>query len=146
TENLLIGDADQALATLRALKALGLRIIMDDFGSGYSSLRYFQLFPFDTIKIDRSFVAEMDRNAQSMAVVQAAVGLGRGLSATVVAEGVETPRQLEHLRALGCSHAQGYLFGKPASIETFADLVGLAGPGRAGAFTASPRGRDHAAA
>jgi diguanylate cyclase (GGDEF)-like protein/PAS domain S-box-containing protein len=128
TENLLIRDADEALATLRQLKALGLNIIMDDFGSGYSSLRYFQLFPFDTIKIDRAFVADMDRNAQSMAVVQAAVGLGRGLSAMVVAEGVETPRQLEHLRALGCSHAQGYLFGKPASIETFADLVGLAGP------------------
>jgi diguanylate cyclase (GGDEF)-like protein/PAS domain S-box-containing protein len=123
TENLLIRDAEQALATLRALKGLGLRIIMDDFGSGYSSLRYFQLFPFDTIKVDRSFVAEMDRSAQAMAVVQAAVGLGGGLGASVVAEGVETPRQLEHLRRLGCSHAQGYLFGKPASIETFADLV-----------------------
>lgn len=127
TENLLIRDADQALGTLRTLKALGLRIIMDDFGSGYSSLRYFQLFPFDTIKVDRSFVAEMDRSPQSMAVVQAAVGLGRGLGASVVAEGVETPRQLEHLRGLGCSHAQGYLFGKPASIETFADLVHSSG-------------------
>ncbi len=124
TENLLIRDADQALATLRTLKDLGVRVIMDDFGSGYSSLRYFQLFPFDTIKIDRSFVAEMDRSAQAMAVVQAAVGLGRGLGAMVVAEGVETPRQLDHLRRLGCSHAQGFLFGKPASIETFAELVG----------------------
>ena len=123
TENLLIRDADQALGTLRALRGLGLRIIMDDFGSGYSSLRYFQLFPFDTIKVDRSFIAEMDRSPQSMAVVQAAVGLGRGLGAAVVAEGVETPRQLEHLRRLGCSHAQGYLFGKPGSIESFADLV-----------------------
>jgi len=124
TETVLIGDFQRALATLRRLKALGVRIAMDDFGTGYSSLSYLQAFPFDTIKIDRTFISNLHRNEQSAAIVRAVIGLGRGLNMPVVAEGVETPEQLGFLSREACSEMQGHLVGKPNAMEAYAEVVG----------------------
>jgi EAL domain-containing protein (putative c-di-GMP-specific phosphodiesterase class I) len=112
------------------LKDLGLRISMDDFGTGYSSLSYLRQFPFDKVKIDQSFVREMGCNRQARAVVQAVIGLGRGLGMPVVAEGVETERQLEELRAEGCTQAQGFLVGSPQPIESYAAIAMIRGAAR----------------
>ncbi|MBD0272471.1 MAG: EAL domain-containing protein, partial [Acetobacteraceae bacterium] len=113
TESVLLEDDQATLDTLRRLRALGVRIAMDDFGTGYSSLGYLQRFPFDKIKIDRSFVREMTRDANCMAIVRAVVSLGATLGATITAEGVETAEQLALLRGIGCEEAQGYLLGRP---------------------------------
>jgi diguanylate cyclase (GGDEF)-like protein/PAS domain S-box-containing protein len=124
TEGVLIEDFDRGLALLRRLKALGVRISMDDFGSGYSSLSYLQAFPFDKIKIDRAFVINLGRNPQSAAIVRAVVGLGHGMEMSIVAEGVETAEQLGFLASEGCDAVQGYLIGKPLPIAQYAALVG----------------------
>jgi diguanylate cyclase (GGDEF)-like protein/PAS domain S-box-containing protein len=127
TEGVLIEDFDRGLALLRRLKALGVRISMDDFGSGYSSLSYLQAFPFDKIKIDRAFVMNLGRNPQSAAIVRAVIGLGHGLEMSIVAEGVETQEQLGFLADEGCDAVQGYFIGKPAPIGQYAALVGRVG-------------------
>ena len=124
TEGVLIEDFDRGLALLRRLKALGVRISMDDFGSGYSSLSYLQAFPFDKIKIDRAFVMNLGRNPQSAAIVRAVIGLGHGLGMSIVAEGVETQEQLGFLAEEGCDAVQGYFIGKPAPIGQYVALVG----------------------
>ncbi len=124
TEGVLIEDFDRGLALLRRLKALGVRISMDDFGSGYSSLSYLQAFPFDKIKIDRDFVINLGRNPQSAAIVRAVIGLGHGLEMSMVAEGVETEQQLGFLADQGCDAVQGYLIGRPLPIGQYAGLVG----------------------
>ncbi|MBR0897054.1 EAL domain-containing protein [Bradyrhizobium tropiciagri] len=124
TEGVLIEDFDRGLSLLRRLKALGVRISMDDFGSGYSSLSYLQAFPFDKIKIDRAFVINLGRNPQSAAIVRAVIDLGHGLEMSIVAEGVETEAQLSFLSEEGCDAVQGYLIGRPAPIGQFAALVG----------------------
>ncbi|MGB9117643.1 sensor domain-containing protein [Bradyrhizobium sp.] len=124
TEGVLIEDFDRGLALLRRLKALGVRISMDDFGSGYSSLSYLQAFPFDKIKIDRAFVVNLGRNPQSAAIVRAVIGLGHGLEMSIVAEGVETLEQLAFLADVGCDAVQGYFIGKPLPIGQYAALVG----------------------
>jgi diguanylate cyclase (GGDEF)-like protein/PAS domain S-box-containing protein len=126
TEGVLIGDFSRAVSILRRLKALGVRIAMDDFGTGYSSLSYLQAFPFDKIKIDRGFVANLDRNSQSAAIIRAVIGLGRGLDLPVVAEGVETRDQLAFLAREACDEVQGYLVGKPAPIATYSVAIGRA--------------------
>jgi diguanylate cyclase (GGDEF)-like protein/PAS domain S-box-containing protein len=123
TEGVLIEDAERTLATLNTLKAAGIHISLDDFGTGYSSLSYLQRFPFDKIKIDRSFIWEMEENDGSMAIVRAVIALGRSLHLTVTAEGVETPRQLDLLRSQDCDQAQGYLLGRPMSREDVAKLL-----------------------
>src|SRR5579871_5811634 len=127
TEGVLIEDFDRGLALLRRLKALGVRISMDDFGSGYSSLSYLQAFPFDKIKIDRAFVMNLGRNPQSAAIVSAVIDLGHGLGMSLVAEGVETLEQLGFLADEGCDAVQGYLIGKPLPIGQYAALVGRGG-------------------
>jgi diguanylate cyclase (GGDEF)-like protein/PAS domain S-box-containing protein len=127
TEGVLIEDFDRGLALLRRLKALGVRISMDDFGSGYSSLSYLQAFPFDKIKIDRAFVINLGRNPQSAAIVRAVIGLCHGLGMSIVAEGVETIEQLGFLADEGCDAVQGYLIGKPLPIEQYVALVDLSG-------------------
>jgi diguanylate cyclase (GGDEF)-like protein/PAS domain S-box-containing protein len=127
TEGVLIEDFDRGLALLRRLKALGVRISMDDFGSGYSSLSYLQAFPFDKIKIDRAFVMNLGRNPQSAAIVRAVIDLGHGLEMSIVAEGVETTDQLVFLSDEGCDAVQGYLIGKPLPIGQYAALVGRSG-------------------
>jgi diguanylate cyclase (GGDEF)-like protein/PAS domain S-box-containing protein len=124
TEGVLIEDFDRGLALLRRLKALGVRISMDDFGSGYSSLSYLQAFPFDKIKIDRAFVMNLGRNPQSAAIVRAVIDLGHGLEMSIVAEGVETQEQLGFLSEEGCDAVQGYFIGKPLPIGQYAALVG----------------------
>jgi len=127
TEGVLIEDFDRGLALLRRLKALGVRISMDDFGSGYSSLSYLQAFPFDKIKIDRAFVMNLGRNPQSAAIVRAVIGLGHGLDMSIVAEGVETQEQLGFLADQGCDAVQGYFIGKPLPIRQYAETVGRPG-------------------
>jgi diguanylate cyclase (GGDEF)-like protein/PAS domain S-box-containing protein len=124
TEGVLISDFSRAISILRQLKALGVRIAMDDFGTGYSSLSYLQAFPFDKIKIDQGFIANLDRNAQSAAIIRAVIGLAHGLRLPVVAEGVETDEQLAFLRREACNEVQGYLFGRPAPISQYARLTG----------------------
>jgi EAL domain-containing protein (putative c-di-GMP-specific phosphodiesterase class I) len=124
TEGVLIEDFDRGLALLRRLKALGVRISMDDFGSGYSSLSYLQAFPFDKIKIDRTFVTNLGRNPQSAAIVRAVIDLGHALEMSIVAEGVETEEQLGFLIEEGCDAVQGYFIGKPLPIGQYAALVG----------------------
>ncbi|HET7888780.1 MAG TPA: EAL domain-containing protein [Bradyrhizobium sp.] len=126
TEGVLIEDFDRGLSLLRRLKGLGVRISMDDFGSGYSSLSYLQAFPFDKIKIDRAFVMNLGRNPQSAAIVRAVIGLGHGLEMSIVAEGVETQEQLSFLAEEGCDAVQGYFIGKPLPIEQYDGLIGRA--------------------
>lgn len=126
TEGVLIEDFDRGVALLRRLKALGVRISMDDFGSGYSSLTYLQAFPFDKMKIDRAFVINLGLNPQSAAIVRAVIGLGHGLDVSIVAEGVETHEQLCFLANEGCDGVQGYFIGRPAPIAQYARLVGRA--------------------
>ena len=124
TEGVLIEDFERGLSLLRRLKALGVRIAMDDFGSGYSSLTYLQAFPFDKIKIDRTFVLNLGRNTQSAAIIRAMIGLGHGLDISIVAEGVETQDQLTFLAQENCDQVQGYFLGKPAPITQYAGIVG----------------------
>jgi diguanylate cyclase (GGDEF)-like protein/PAS domain S-box-containing protein len=131
TEGVLIRDFDRSLGLLRRLKALGVRIAMDDFGSGYSSLSYLQSFPFDKIKIDRAFIMNLGVNPQSAAIVRAVIGLGHGLDVPIVAEGVETGEQLAFLAEEHCDQVQGYYIGKPAPITQYAALVGQSAPGQA---------------
>ena len=131
TEGVLIEDFDRGLALLRRLKGLGVRISMDDFGSGYSSLSYLQAFPFDKIKIDRAFIMNLGRNPQSAAIVCAVIGLGHGLEMSIVAEGVETQEQLVFLDEQGCDAVQGYFIGKPLPIDQYDALVGRASAGGA---------------
>jgi diguanylate cyclase (GGDEF)-like protein len=128
TESVLVDDLPRALSILRRLKALGVRIAMDDFGTGYSSLSNLQAFPFDKIKIDRSFISDLERSSQAATIVRAVIALGRGLNLPVVAEGVETKAQLEFLSKEACSEVQGYLFGRPLPIADYAGLVGRAVP------------------
>jgi diguanylate cyclase (GGDEF)-like protein/PAS domain S-box-containing protein len=116
TEGALLRDTRANVATLERLKATGVTLALDDFGTGYSSLGYLGRFPFDAIKIDRSFVAGLGRDAYATAIVRTVVGLGHELGMTVVAEGVETRAQLERLRDLGCDVGQGFLFGRPAAV------------------------------
>ncbi len=123
TEGMLIDDCAGTTALLRQVKSFGVAIAMDDFGTGYSSLSYLQSFPFDKIKIDRAFVANIESNPQSAAIVRAVIGLGRGLDMIVVAEGVETEAQLAILRREQCDGVQGFLIGRPAPISDYAGLV-----------------------
>jgi EAL domain-containing protein (putative c-di-GMP-specific phosphodiesterase class I) len=120
TESALFEDPQRALDNLRRLKALGVRIAMDDFGTGFSSLSTLQSFPFDKLKIDKSFVDQIHRDGRATAIVRAVLGLGRSLGIPVVAEGVETDTQLAFLRAEGCDEVQGYLIGRPSPAEALA--------------------------
>lgn len=117
TESVLLGDSEENVAILRALKALGVAISLDDFGTGYSSLGYLRSFPFDRIKIDRSFVQDMAVNKESLAIIRAVTGMGNSLMIETTAEGVETVEQMEQLRAEGCSHFQGFLFGRAVPAD-----------------------------
>jgi diguanylate cyclase (GGDEF)-like protein len=113
TETVLLQDREATLAILHQLRALGVRVAMDDFGTGYSSLTYLQCFPFDKIKIDRSFVKDITDNAGSLNIVRAVAAMANGMGMTATAEGVETAAQLEKITAEGCTEMQGYLFSRP---------------------------------
>jgi len=123
TETALLKDDEALLASLHHLRALGVRIAMDDFGTGYSSLKYLRSFPFDKIKIDRSFVNELGIRLDSAAIVRAVAELGRSLAMTTTAEGVETEAQLAHLKHEGCTEVQGYLFSRPRPAGELASLI-----------------------
>jgi diguanylate cyclase (GGDEF)-like protein/PAS domain S-box-containing protein len=117
TESVLLQDSEATLAALHKLRSFGVKISMDDFGTGYSSLSYLRSFPFDKIKIDRSFVHELATRDDSMAIVRAVTGLGKSLGISIVAEGVETNEQLGLLRTEGCTEVQGFLFSRPRPAQ-----------------------------
>ena len=117
TETSIIADKQRALHILRQIKAMGVSIAIDDFGTGYSSLDTLRSFPFDKIKLDRSFMNEVEVNEQAKAIVRAILALGRSLHVPVLAEGVETRAQLDVLRVEGCNEAQGFLLGRPGAID-----------------------------
>jgi diguanylate cyclase (GGDEF)-like protein len=123
TEGVLLHDTAATLATLARLRALGVGISLDDFGTGYSSLNYLRRFPFNKLKVDRSFIADITTDPGAAAIVHAVVSLGRSLAIRVCAEGIETEAQLSLLRAIGCDEAQGYLFGRPGPPEAFERLL-----------------------
>lgn len=121
TESTIIADKNRTLTILRRIKALGVTIAIDDFGTGYSSLETLRAFPFDKIKLDRSFMSEVETSPQAKAIIRAVLALGQSLDIPVLAEGVETQSQLSILRAEGCNEAQGFLLGRPAPFgEIFA--------------------------
>lgn len=123
TESLLMDDKDDALAILAQLKAFGVRIAMDDFGTGYSSLSYLQSFPFDKIKIDRSFVSKLDDSSESSGIVNAVISMGKSLRMRVVAEGVESGTQADILTRLSCDEMQGYYFARPMSSSDVTEYL-----------------------
>ncbi|MFI7545349.1 putative bifunctional diguanylate cyclase/phosphodiesterase [Actinoplanes sp. NPDC049599] len=122
TESMLMEDVTGAIETLGALRALGVRLAIDDFGTGYSSLNYLKQLPVDIIKIDKTFVDQVDTDADDVALVDAVVGLGQALRLQTVAEGIETDGQWLMLRQIGCDQGQGYLFGRPGDA---ASVIGL---------------------
>ncbi|MEP6623988.1 MAG: EAL domain-containing protein [Acidimicrobiia bacterium] len=122
TESAVLDEVESAIATLNALRDIGVRLAIDDFGTGYSSLSYLRRLPVDIVKIDRSFVAELGADGANLTIVAGIIGLARGLGLSVVAEGIETVRQLQVLRELGCTLGQGYLFSAPIALD---DLLGI---------------------
>ena len=127
TEAVLIRDDEAALSILHQLRSIGVRLALDDFGTGYSSLSYLKRFPFDKIKIDRCFVADITETSGAPVIVQAVVNIASASDMTTVAEGVETEAQREMLRALGCTEMQGYLFSKPRPAAEVRELFGPGG-------------------
>ena len=123
TETALITDTDATLEVLQTLRATGVRIVLDDFGTGYSSLNYLRKFPFDKIKIDRSFVQDIETRADCKAIVRAVTDIGDNLGIATTAEGVETLAQFDMIQAHGCNQVQGYLFSRPVPAESVAALL-----------------------
>jgi EAL domain-containing protein (putative c-di-GMP-specific phosphodiesterase class I) len=123
TEAVLLQEEESTLAMLHQLRALGVRISMDDFGTGYSSLSYLRCFPFDKIKIDRSFIADLDRGRDSAAIIRAIISMGASLGIDTTAQGVETAEQFERVRRDGCTEIQGYYFSPPRPAAEVFRLV-----------------------
>jgi EAL domain-containing protein (putative c-di-GMP-specific phosphodiesterase class I) len=123
TESVIMQDTETNLATLHALKELGVRLAIDDFGTGYSSLSYLQKFPVDILKIDKSFVDGVARGGSEAALARTIVALGDTLALRCVAEGIEEEEQRRHLRALGCAFGQGYYFAKPLPPEKVTEML-----------------------
>ncbi|MBR0894060.1 EAL domain-containing protein [Bradyrhizobium tropiciagri] len=123
TESVFLANSNETLATLHKLKAQGVRIALDDFGTGYSSLSYLRSFPFDKLKIDKSFVRDATATHGSKSIVRAVISLGRSLGMTTIAEGIETVEQLDHMRAEGCNEAQGFLFSHPVPVTEIAAKI-----------------------
>ncbi len=123
TESVLMEEADSPVTVLGSLHEHGLTLVLDDFGTGYSSLSRLKLFPLDVLKIDRSFVAGVECNADDRAIVRATIDMAHAVGLTVVAEGVETREQEEQLRAFGCDRAQGYLYARPQPPRAMTELL-----------------------
>ena len=123
TESMIMHNSDRAVRVLTEIKTLGVRLAIDDFGTGYSSLAHLKRFPIDTLKVDRSFIREIPRDAEDRAIAEAIIAMGKTLSLTVVAEGVETPEQQAFLSDRSCDEMQGFYFSKPIAPEDFADLL-----------------------
>jgi EAL domain-containing protein (putative c-di-GMP-specific phosphodiesterase class I) len=124
TESVLLLNSEATLATLHQIRGLGVRIAMDDFGTGFSSLSYLRSFPFDKIKIDRSFVHDLSSDEDSMAIIRAVAGLGASLDMATTGEGVETKEELDYLRKEGCTEAQGYFFSRPRPAGEVYQMLG----------------------
>ena len=124
SETFLMQDATSTSAVLRAINELGVRIALDDFGSGYSSLSHLKRLPIGTLKIDQSFVRDVTTDAGDASIVSAVIGMGKSLHMCVVAEGIETPRQLAHLREQNCPEGQGYYFSRPVAAGEFTKYLG----------------------
>jgi diguanylate cyclase (GGDEF)-like protein len=142
TETGIIADRQHALQVVLALKAIGVTVAMDDFGTGYSSLSTLQAFPFDKIKVDKSFIQAVETSVHAAAIVKATLLLGRSLNIPVLAEGVETTRHLDFLRAEGCNSVQGYLFGRPMPVDVVSRMIEDA---RASAPAEAEAGKSQAA-
>jgi diguanylate cyclase (GGDEF)-like protein/PAS domain S-box-containing protein len=142
TESALIADTEATLLTLRRLKDLGVSVSMDDFGTGYSSLSYLRRFPFDKIKIDRSFVKDLGQRPDAIAIVRAVTGLCSGLGMQATAEGVESEEQLAVLAGERCTEVQGYLFSEARPAEAVAEIVANFGFAAAEEQTFEPRGNE----
>jgi predicted signal transduction protein with EAL and GGDEF domain len=123
TESLLMADVEKALATMQALKALGVALSIDDFGTGYSSLGYLKRFPIDSLKIDRSFVRDLDKSPKDAAIVEAITELARSLGVGVVAEGIEAPSQVDFLRRRHCTELQGFYFSRPVAAAQVPEVL-----------------------
>jgi EAL domain-containing protein (putative c-di-GMP-specific phosphodiesterase class I) len=138
TEGTVMEDTESAVGTLRELKGMGVKLSVDDFGSGYSSLSYLKHLPVDTLKIDRSFVRDMAADPSDAAIVMAIITLAHSLKLRVVAEGVETEEQLRFLRLLRCDEMQGYLFSRPLPAEAFERLLSGTEPSAAQSVKTRP--------
>jgi diguanylate cyclase (GGDEF)-like protein len=139
TESTLLGNIEDTSTAMRRLRALGVRLVLDDFGTGYSSLLYLRSFPFHSLKVDRSFVANIETTADAAAIVHAVVSLGRGLGMKVTAEGVETAEQHLFLRAAGVHSLQGFRFGRPVPPQAIAERIARqtrTGPSRGSGLSA----------
>jgi diguanylate cyclase (GGDEF)-like protein/PAS domain S-box-containing protein len=123
TESMIMHNAERAVKILSTIKALGVRLAIDDFGTGYSSLAHLKRFPIDTLKVDRSFIREIPSDAEDRAIAEAIIAMGKTLSLTVVAEGVETPEQQAFLSERACDEMQGYYFSTPVPAQEFATLL-----------------------
>jgi EAL domain-containing protein (putative c-di-GMP-specific phosphodiesterase class I) len=123
TESMVMQNHERARKLLHAVKAMGVRLAIDDFGVGYSSLAQIRQFPFDILKVDRSFIGDIQHNSEDQAITQAIIAIGKTLNLTVVAEGVETAEQEAFLREHQCDATQGYFFSKPVAPDQFADLL-----------------------
>ena len=123
TESVLLRNTEGTLATLHQLRELGVRISLDDFGTGYSSMSYLITFPFDNIKIDRSFIHDLPNRRDCIAVVRAVTSLAGSLNMTTTAQGVETEAELTQVRLGGCTEAQGFVFSPPVSEEAVTTLI-----------------------
>ncbi|UCF37420.1 MAG: EAL domain-containing protein [Acidobacteriota bacterium] len=137
TEGILLDDFDQCVRLLTRLKETGVRIALDDFGTGYSSLSYLSRLPIDILKIDQSFLKELEQGREDRAIVKAVVAVSKSLGLRVVAEGVETREQLDFLRSLGCDEAQGFLFSRPLPRDSFAAY--MSGESTSNPFTPTAR-------
>jgi EAL domain-containing protein (putative c-di-GMP-specific phosphodiesterase class I) len=123
TEGVLIDHSDSIIAILEQIKAMGIKLLVDDFGTGYSSLSYLHRFPFDCLKIDRSFIENADRDFEKLEILQSVVRLAWNLGLDVVAEGIETPRHHAQLKALRCELGQGYLFSRPLAPDAVEAMI-----------------------
>jgi EAL domain-containing protein (putative c-di-GMP-specific phosphodiesterase class I) len=123
TESMLLDDIENIIATMNALKEIGIQFSLDDFGTGYSSLQYLKRLPLDQLKIDQSFVRDIATDSSDRAIVRTIIAMAQSLNMNVIAEGVETEEQQQILWSKGCIHYQGYLYSKPIPIEQFERLI-----------------------
>jgi EAL domain-containing protein (putative c-di-GMP-specific phosphodiesterase class I) len=123
TESVLMSDAERSSAILHELKSLGIQLAVDDFGTGYSSLSYLEQFPIDVLKIDQSFVRDLDNRVDNRIIVSAIIGMGNSLKLKVIAEGIENQTQLSFLKEQYCGEGQGYFFSPPLAAPQFQVLL-----------------------
>jgi diguanylate cyclase (GGDEF)-like protein len=123
TESVILADTQQVLSALHELRSLGVQVAMDDFGTGYSSISYLRDFPFDRIKIDHTFVHDVETDSATQAIIRAVVELSRSLGMSTTVEGIETQQQLQTVQQLGCTEVQGYLFGRPCTAAEIVDVI-----------------------